>query len=155
MAGISNKGRKAYFCATAQTAALTQLEYEALTWVEVDCIINIGETGSSPNIISQNCWGSDVTQKQVGILDAGDPTVEVAVIPTDPGQIAMRSVANDGNYYAFKIENRLVGAQTTPRTEYNRGLVLGPTSSNGGVEDWNNETFTLGLVQERIVVEAT
>lgn len=151
MAGIVNKGRKFYFSTTAQPDDMTELEYEGLSWLEVDCVVNVGETGSAPNVLSQNCWGSSVTQKQLGILDAGDPTVEVGVNYDDPGQNAMRDAANDGNFYAFKIENPLKAGQVSPVTEYNRGLVMGPTSSNGGVEDWSNETFTLGLVQERIV----
>lgn len=155
MAGIVNKGRKFYISTTAEPDDLDESAYSGLSWKEVGCVVNVGETGSAANVLSQDCWGTKVTQKQVGIINAGDPTVEVGVDYDDEGQIAMRAAANDGNYYAFKIENVTLAGQITPVTEYNRGLVLGPVSSNGGVEDWSNETFTLGLVQERIVVNAT
>lgn len=155
MAGIVNKGRKFFVSTTAAPTVLDKSGYEGLTYKEVGCVVNLGETGSAANVLSQDCWGTDVTQKQVGIINAGDPTLEVGVDYDDEGQELLRDYANDGNYYAFKIENVTKAGEATPVIEYNRGLVLGPVSSNGGVEDWSNETFTLGLVQERIVVDAT
>lgn len=155
MSGKINKGRKLYFCETAQPDDLDQAAYEALTFVEVANVVNVGETGANTNVVSQDYWGTTVTQKQTGITNAGDPTVEVGVDLDNAGQSAMRTVANNGGYYAIKIEDPLMPGQTTPVTKYNRGLVLGPVDSNGDVEGWNNQTFTLGLVQEQITVNAT
>ena len=154
MGGIINKGRRFFYCATAQPDDLTQAEYEALTFVEVGQVVTVGETGAAANVVSQDYWGTEVTQKRTGIINAGDPTVEVGEDLTDAGQNGMRTVANDGNFYAFKIENPLLAGQTTPTTYFNRGLVLGPVTNNGAVEDWSNHVFTLGLVQEQIIVPA-
>lgn len=155
MTGKINKGRKFYVSTTAEATDLNQSGFEALTWTEVKRIVTVGETGSNTNVVSQDYWGTTVTQKQTGITNAGDPTVEVGVDLADAGQDAMRAYANDGNYYAFKIEDVLLSGESTPVTRYNRGLVLGPVDSNGDVEGWNNQTFTLGLVQEQITVDAT
>lgn len=154
MAGKINKGRRFFFCETAQPDDLTQAEYEALTWVEVMQIVNVGETGSNANVVSQDYWGTTVTQKRTGIINAGDPTVEVGEDLNDAGQNAMRSIANDGNFYAFRVDDLTLAGQTTPSRKYNRGLVLGPVTNNGAVEDWANHVFTLGLVQEQIAVNA-
>lgn len=155
MTGKINKGRKFYVSTTAEAADLNQAGFEALTWTEVKRIVTVGETGSNTNVVPQDYWGTTVTQKQTGITNAGDPTVEVGVDLADTGQNTMRTYSNDGNYYAFKIEDALLSGETTPVTRYNRGLVLGPVDSNGDVEGWNNQTFTLGLVQEQITVNAT
>jgi hypothetical protein len=155
MAGKINKGRRFFFCETAQQTDLDQAGFEALTWVEVGQIVNVGETGSNTNVVSQDYWGTEVTQKRTGITNAGDPTVEVGEDLNDAGQNAMRAVANDGNFYAFRIDNLLLSGQTTPARTYNRGLVLGPVTNNGGVEDWANHVFTLGLVQEQLLVDPT
>lgn len=156
MSGKINKGRKVYFSPTAQASDLNQAAFEAIVdWVEVGNVVTTGETGANTNVVSQDYWGTDVTQKQTGITNAGDPTIEVGQDLSDAGQTAMRNVANNGGYYAFKIEDKLLPGETTPVTRYNRGLVLGPIDSNGDVEGWNNQTFTLGLVQTQITVDAT
>jgi hypothetical protein len=155
MSGVINKGRKFYVCETEQPSDLTKTGFEALTWVEVKYVVSIGETGSAVNVVSQDYHGTEVTQKRAGINNAGDPTVEVGYAPTDLGQIALNSVANDGAYYAFKMEMNDNPNGTTNTIKYNRGLVLGPVHSNGGVEDFDNRVYTLGLVQLQLEVAPT
>lgn len=155
MSGKTNKGRKFYFCETAQASDLDQAGFEALTWVEAENVVTVGASGANANVLSQSYWGTSVAQKQIGIIDAGDPTLEVGKDLSAAGQNSMRAKANDGNYYAFKIEDPLLSGQTTPDISYNRGLILGPVTNNGAVEDWDNHVFTLGLVQEQILVAAT
>lgn len=149
----TNSGSKLYVCATPQAVALDQAGYEALVWVEVKSVGNHGETGSNTNILTYDTWGDDVTQKGKGLTNAGDPEIEVARLPTDPGQIILRNAALTRYYYAFKIESndRNVDAGT-PTIRYNRGLVSGPREPNGRTEDFDLEVFTLGLVQRQIKV---
>lgn len=155
MSGKINKGRKLFVCETAQPADLDQAGFEALTYVEVKNIVTVGETGANTNVVSQDYWGTTVTQKQTGVTNAGDPTVEVGQNLDDAGQNALRTVANNGGNYAYKIEDPLLPTQSTPVIRYNRGIVLGPVDSNGDVEGWNNQTFTFGNNQEQITVSAT
>lgn len=155
MSGVINKGRKFYVCETEQADDLNQTEFEALTWVEVGFVVSIGETGSNVNVVSQDYHGTTTTQKRAGINNAGDPTVEVGYAPEDLGQIALNGVANDGAYYAYKMEMNDNPNGVTNTIKYNRGLVLGPVHSNGGVEDFDNRVYTLGLVQEQIEVAPT
>lgn len=151
----TNAGSKLFVCATPQQAALTQAGYEALPWVQVKGVGNFGETGSSTNILNYDTWDDDVIQKAKGLTNAGDPTIEVARNPADPGQIIMLAIADTRLNYAFKIEQpdkQTLGGTGTIR--YNRGLVSGPTQPNGRNEDFDLDVFTLGLQQKQIRVNA-
>ena len=157
----TNRGRKVYIAVTAPggttplacPSPLNQGQYEALDWTEVGNVGSVGESGMNENIVSYDELSTDVTQKQKGIANAGDPVIECARNPTDGGQIAMRAAAATRMIYAFKIEDAdapSVGYTNT--IYYNRGVVAGPTRPNGRNEDFILENYTLGLVQREIVV---
>lgn len=150
----SNAASKIYICATPQNADLDQTGFEALAWVEVKGIGNLGETGKSTNILTYPTWDTTVVQKAKGLTDAGSPTLEVARIPTDPGQTILRNAGAVGNNnnYALKIQRADGTTSTNGTVQYNRGLVGGPTRPNGANEDFDLEIFTFGLQQEEIVV---
>lgn len=151
-----NKGRRVWVSPTAQNSNLDQAGFEAITdWVEVMHVVTVGETGTSESDVTQNEWGTDVVQHQKGIANAGAPTIEVGENLSDPGQIAMNAAAATPDNYALRFQDVLLAGQTTPRMEYNRGLISGPVNTNGGVEDFNNATYTCLLNQRRIVVNAT
>lgn len=152
----ANAGSKLYVCATPQQNDLDRAGYEALTWVEVKAIGNHGETGSNTNILSYDTWDTTVIQKAKGMTDAGSPEIEVARIPTDPGQTILRNGAATNLNYAFKMvrnDAAVVGGTGTVR--YNRGLIAGPKSPNGRNEDFDLEVFTLALQQLEITVDPT
>lgn len=150
----TNKDRKAYVCTTPQPVDLTQSQYEALTWIEVSNVGNIGESGTQTNLPTYDELATDVTQKGKGISNAGDPTIECARNPTDPGQQALRAMAKTNFNYAFKFEDKdAPDANHTNSVYYNRGLVTGPTRPNGRNEDFILEVFTLALNQREIVVD--
>lgn len=157
----TNRGRKVYIAVTspggttplACPSPLNQGQYEALDWTEVGNVGSVGESGMNENIVSYDELSTDVTQKQKGIANAGDPVIECARNPTDDGQIAMRAAAATRMIYAFKFEDAdapSVGYTNT--VYYNRGVVAGPTRPNGRNEDFILENYTLGLVQREIVV---
>ncbi len=149
----TNKGRKFYICATPKPTDLNQGQYEALVWVEVGHVGSVGETGTNTNIVSYDELSTEVTQKQKGISNAGDPVVECARAPTDAGQILMRTAGQGPYFYAFKVEdNDKPSSDYTNSIFYNRGLVTGPVRPGGRNEDFVLENYTLGLVQEEIVV---
>jgi len=150
----TNAGRKFYVCATAQPEDLTEAEFIALTWVEVKNVGSIGASGSDTNIVNYDELATKVTQKNKGITNAGDPEIECARNPTDPGQVLLRTQAKTKFYYAFKTEDADAPDEDTSNSLYfNRGLVTGPTRPNGRNEDFILEVFKLALVQEEIVVD--
>ncbi len=149
----SNAGSRLYFCVTPQQDDLAQGDYEALVWLQIKSLGNMGETGSNTNVLNYDTWDTTVIQKAKGLTDAGSPTLEFARIANDPGQIALRAAAKTNLNYAFKVvrnDPAVVGGVGT--VIYNRGLVMGPTRPNGGNEDFDLEVFTLALNQEEIVV---
>jgi hypothetical protein len=158
---ITNKGRKVYIAVTApggstpapQPTALNQGQYEALNWTEVKNVGEVGEAGTSTNVVNYDELSTDVVQKNKGMSDAGDPTIECARNPTDNGQIALRAAALTNFNYAFKFEDAdAPDANYSNSIYYNRGIVTGPTRPNGRNEDFILEVFTLGLIQREIVV---
>lgn len=153
----ANAASKMYICSIAQNTVLDQSGYEALTWTEIKGIGSRGETGRITNVLNYDTWDTPVTQKAKGVTDAGSPELELARIPTDPGQILLRAAAvvGNNNNYAFK-ELRADGTTSTNGTViYNRGLVGGPRRPGGRNEDFDLEVFTLMFQQEEIVVNPT
>lgn len=148
----TNSGSKLYIATVNQEVDLDQAGYEALIWTQIKGVGSHGETGPSTNILTYDTWDTVVMQKAKGMTDAGSPTVELARIPSDPGQNLLRAAALTNFNYAFKIERNdrnVVGG--TPTILYNRGLVTGPTRPQGRNEDFDLEVFTLGLQQLEIV----
>lgn len=157
----TNKGRKFYIAVTtpggstplACPSDLNQGQFEALNWTQVSNVGSIGESGMQTNLPTYDELSTEVMQKQKGISNAGDPPVEVARNPTDPGQVALRAAAATKFNYAFKTEdNDAPSSDYTNSIYYNRGVVTGPTRPNGRNEDFILEVFTLGLNQREIVV---
>lgn len=149
----TNKNRKVYICATAQVPGLIQSDYEGFTWVEIQHVGNVGESGSKDNIVNYDELATDVLQKNKGITNAGDPMIECARNPTDAGQIIMRAAGKTVLFYALKIQDDDAQVGFNPTTYYNLGLVVGPVRPNGRNEAFNLEQFTMGCVQREIVVD--
>jgi hypothetical protein len=150
----THKDVKLYICVTPQPEELDQEGYEALTWVKVAKVGNLGETGTNTNIVSYPTLDTDVQDKAKGMSDAGSPVIEVARVYNDPGQVALRAAALTNFDYAFKIvRNDAPSEGFSDRVEYQRGKVAGPQKPNGGNEDFDLERFTLGFIQREIVAE--
>lgn len=152
----ANAASKLYVCATPQNSNLTQVQYEALAWVEVGGLGSHGETGNSTNMLTYDTWGDAVIQKAKGMTDAGSPEIECARLATDPGQIILNAagVVGNANNYAFKMLRSDAQGNGNPSVMYNRGLVSGPKRPNGRNEDFDILVWTLGLQQAEIIVNA-
>lgn len=153
----TNAGGKLFVSALPQTTApANAAAYALLVWVQVKSVGAVGEMGVQTNILSYDTWDDDVVRKQKGMSNAGDPTIEVARIADDPGQVILRAQAATKMRYAFKIERddaEEVGGTGT--ILYNWGLVTGPTRPMGRNEDFDLEVFTLGLMALEVVVNPT
>lgn len=151
----TNAGGTLWICATPQPNDLTLGQFQALTWVQVKGVGSHGETGSNTNILSYDTWDTDVIQKGKGMTNAGDPEIELARNPNDPGQIILNAAAATNYNYAFKIiRNDAVINGGVPTVRYNRGLVTGPRQPNGRNEDFDLEIFALALQQRQLTTNA-
>lgn len=153
----TNAASKWYVCATPQNSNLSEADYAGLTWTLISKVGNVGETGKSTNVLTYNTWDTEVADKAKGITDAGSPTMEVARDPDDAGQEILRQAGAVGNNnkYAFKEVRADGPLGGTGTIFYNRGIVGGPTRPNGQNEDFDVEIFTIGFVQEEIIVKPT
>lgn len=159
----TNKDRKFYIAVDGPSSNvplacpndMDRTAFEAIAnWRQVGSVGSIGESGMSTNIVSYDTLDTDVTQKAKGISDAGSPTVEVARVPTDGGQIAMRAAAATNFNYAFRVEDSdAPSVGYTNSVYYNRGMVSGPTRPGGRAEDFILEVYTLALNQREVVVD--
>ena len=138
----------------AEDADLELADYETLFWTQIKAVGSHGEVGPSTNILSYDTWDTSVIQKAKGMTDAGSPEIELARLPADPGQIALRAASLLNNNFAFKIVRNDAPAGGTPTIIYNRGLVTGPRRPMGRNEDFDLEIFTLGLQQLEVVDDA-
>lgn len=153
----TNAASKWYVCANPQNTDLTEADFTSLSWTLIKGVGNVGETGKSTNVLTYNTWDTTVADKAKGITDAGSPTIEVARDPFDAGQEILREAGAVGNNnkYAFKCVRADGELGGTGTIFFNRGIVGGPTRPNGQNEDFDLEVFTLGFVQEEIIVLPT
>lgn len=155
----SNAGSRLFVSSTyVADTDMAQADFEALTWVEINGLGNVGEMGVKTNLLNYDTWNTNVSQKSKGVSDAGTPTVECARRPSDAGQIIMRAAGLPTNVlnYAFKmIRNDAITVGGVGTIIYNRGLVVGPTRPMGKNEDFDLEVYTLGLQQMEVVVDPT
>lgn len=145
----TKKGSKVYVCATAQNDDLNQAGYEGLTWVQVGKVGSVGDFGATSNIVNYDTLDEDVTTKQKGVANAGDPEIEVASVYDDAGQVILRSFGDptELDNMAIKIERNDGPSGMTNTIIYSRGVVSGPTYPGGGSDDFELERFTVGLNQ--------
>lgn len=145
----TKQGTKISVCATAQNNDLTQSAFSLLTWVQVGSVGSIGDFGPDAKINSYMTLDEVVVQKQKGSANAGSPNLEVASIPTDPGQIILRTFG-DPLYLdnmAIKIERNDGEPGKTNTIFYSRGIVSGPVLKGGSGDDFEVEVFTIELNQ--------
>lgn len=148
----TNAGSKLYIGTTAQAETLEQFELDS--YVEIENVSNVGEFGSSANIVQFPTLGDDFVQKSKGTRNAGDPAIVVGRIPNAVGQAAVAAAEATNFYYNFKYE--LDNAPSPAHTKtviYFRALVGGAMGQFGGNEDFTTKTYTLGIYPRPIEVE--
>jgi hypothetical protein len=148
------RGGKLSICATPQASDLNQAGYEGLTYIEIGNIVTFPDFGVTTNMPVQDYINTDVSQKQQGFRTASDTEVVVGFDPEDDGQDALRTAAGTRFNYAFKLEaSDAPNALNTNTIRYSRGVVGGPNFAGGGGEDFDNETYMIGLNQAPVIVK--
>lgn len=144
----ANAQSKLAICAEPQNQDLTLLEFQALTFTDIRFIGNFGETGVTTNMLTYPTWDTVVDQKAKGRTNAGDPDLEVARTPGDPGQAILELAGDPTNNNSYAIrETRNDGT-----IRYHRGLIAGPRAPGGGNEDFDLSVYTIGMQQAVITV---
>lgn len=151
----THKGRRIWVSnAAIGDEDINQAAFEALTWIEIGDAGMIGDFGATSNIINYDTLNTDVSQKQKGVTNAGDPQLEVARDYNDPGQVLMRAYADTKYNYGFKVQN-----DDAPSENFNgsiiylRGMVASAVNVGGRVDDFDLETYNLALNQRPLRID--
>lgn len=142
----STAGSKLYIGPVRTAATDTIAEYEALTWVEVKEVENLGEFGDESNAINFLSVGDARTRKLKGARDAGTLAITCGRDPFDAGQVALRAAEKTNFEYAFKIVAAdAPDANDSDTAYYFGGLVMSARDNYGTADTVVTTTFNIGI----------
>ena len=130
----------------ALPATDTLAEYEALTWIEIGMIEDLGEVGDVSTEVSGASIGDGRVRKAKGARNAGTMAVITFHDPFDLGQLKLIEAEGTNDNYAFKIE--LADGPPTPGTntfQYFRGLVMSKGLRLGTNDNIMRRVFNIGV----------
>lgn len=149
MVDMINKDGAFAICATVQEADLDAAGFAALTWVDVENIVNIPALGVTDNLVSQDYLNTDVSQVRKGFRAGTQEELTCGYDIDATGQAAVVTAADTGSNYAVR--------RTLPDGTiiYSRAVV----ANNGGVqggsgEDFINVSWMIGVNQVPVIVAA-
>lgn len=137
-------GSKLFIGGTTPTATL--VAFQALTWVEVGEIEDLGEFGDESGQVTFTSLGDGRTRKLKGPRDAGAITVVCGDDPLNTGQIAMEAAEANPLAYNFKImlaDAITIGGDNSEH--YFRGKVFSKRRNVGNASNVVKRTFTVGV----------
>ena len=138
----------------ANGVAKDQAAYEALSYVEVGTVENIGEFGDASREVTFTDLSTRRVQKLKGSRDAGTLQLTFGNDFTNAGQTALKAAEKSDSDYAIKIEASDDGG-TTPTTFYFRAKVMSfRFVPNDADSVWRLRT-DLGINSEIVEVAAT
>lgn len=136
-------------------AASNEGEFSGDTYTMIGGLSNMGELGSSANVLTFPLVSEDYVKKSKGTRNAGDPAVVCERLPNDPGQIALRAAEETKFFFNFRLT--IADAENENMTDtviYFRALVVGVPIATGGVEDFVTETYTLGIYPKPLIINS-
>lgn len=135
-------------------------DFAGQSWIEIDGWETYGAIGDSAALITTQLINRGRDIKQKGTTNAGSMQNNFAVLPDDPGQIALIAAgagANKNNY-AFKIEGNdtpASGANPQPTKRYFIGLVMGTPEQGGNANTAQLMQATIEINSNIVRVAAT
>jgi hypothetical protein len=135
-------------------------DFTSQTWVEIDGWETAGEIGDAAEQISTTLINRNRTIHQKGTRDGGVQEHTFAILPLDPGQIALRAAQKTRFNYAFRIvyNDAPAAVGSTPSEERYIALVMGDRRANGGANDVRKLSVSLAInsnIVEIAAVEGT
>jgi hypothetical protein len=152
MGVVQSAGAALYIGTT--TAADTQVEFEADTYVEVGEITNFGEFGKSYNLVTHNPVKTRRTQKFKGSYNEGSLQLTLGRDPADAGQEDLLAALDEDASYNVKITFGDAPPSGTPTTQYFRAKVMSYTTNIGAVDGTIQSSVTLEIDSDIIEVAA-
>lgn len=135
-------------------------DFTSIVWTEIDGWSQCGSVGDTAALITTALINRGRDLKQKGTKNAGSMQNVFAIIPDDPGQIALIAASNTNKNYAFKIENN--DAATSPPSpvpqpskRYFVGLVMTAEEPGGEANTIQNLNATIEINSNIVKVAAT
>jgi hypothetical protein len=134
----------------------TIAEFEALTFVEVGEVEDLGEFGDEASEITFTPLSERRVRKYKGSFNAGTMAVTCGSDPADVGQAAMIAAFASDLDYAFQVTlNDQLTLAGTPTILYYRGKVMSKRRNVGNVENVVRQSFNIGINSEILEDPAT
>lgn len=115
-------------------------------FVEIGEVTDLGEYGREYAAVNHNPLKERRTIKRKGSYNDGALSLQLARVPTDAGQIALRSALNSDSSYSFKVvlQNGTV--------QFFTGQVMSYTTNVGGVDQITSASVTVEIDND--IIEA-
>lgn len=128
------------------TRYTTVSAYEGETWQAIGDVSEIGQFGSSANIIPYQVLGDGYVQKSKGVRDNGDLALKVGYNGLDQGQIDLAAAEATNFLYNFKVElPDTADGNDTPTIEYFAAIVASASYDAVGNESIIEKVYSLGI----------
>lgn len=128
---IAAKGSKIFICTTAPST-YDAAGFDALTWVQIGMVEDIGEFGPEADIGEFTPLDTGIKCKFMGASDYGELSLTIAKTTTDDGLTALLAHQGSVTPASFKVELSKVGTTTQGHTtpaKHQRYMFSGLTKS--------------------------
>jgi hypothetical protein len=138
----------------SKSADFVEADFNTQVWVPIDGWETMGAIGDAVALISTPLINRGRDVKLKGTANAPSMQNQFAVLPADPGQVALiaAGVPSNKNNYAFKIEGNEGG--TSPSERLFIGLVMGTPEQGGGANTAQLMSATIEINSNIVKVAA-
>lgn len=148
------------FALGTKTAATTEADFKADTYVDVGEIEELGEFGDTFSSVTFTALADGRVRKYKGTADAGDMTLTVGLDNGDAGQNAIKAAHKDRTKGDYNIKITLNDGDPTatpavlPTTFYYRGKVMNNTVAPGAADNVVRRNITIGINSDVLEIAA-
>ena len=137
-------------------SAATPTDYQALSYVEVGEVENIGEFGDSFNEVNFTALSDRRVRKFKGSRNAGNIQLTIGHDSANTGQTNLNAALETDFDYAFRVELDDAGSGTgaAPTTFYFRAKVMAAPITPGDTETIVRINATLGINSDILKIDA-
>jgi hypothetical protein len=136
-AGVETAAGSKFYLGPANKTANSLSDFQALSYVEVGEVEDIGEFGDQFNPVKRTPLSTRRVQTAKGSKDAGTFTLTIGHDSADTGQVNLDAALASDSDYAIRIEldDAGSGSPSSPTTFYMRVKVMGLSTRIGDAEN--------------------
>lgn len=123
----------------AAPATFNEAGYEALTFVTIGEVTDLGEFGREYALVTHNPVGNRGTVKKKGSFNEGTMTLQLGLDTDDAGQVLAKAASLSDSDYSFAVELQ------DGTFHYFRAQVMSFKIGAGGVDDITSATIVLEI----------